>query len=115
MIAQRQSADIIHLIGEASFLQNDKIFFKKSDIKVGTELIRCGRLDEIPTKWTVKRILHFYNEIPNKRNFWQGRLRHRRVETPETLLDAVVLTCANGAQMELTFQYLSYSAIWRLP
>ncbi len=91
----------------------DPVFFKKNQITIGTELVYYGR--HAPgTKWKVARILHFYNETPNKRNHWEGRLRLRRVEHPETLNDALVLHCENGARMELTFQYVSYSAIWRL-
>lgn len=92
----------------------DPVFFKKDQIREGVCLINYGRRNPQGTKWIVKRVLHFYQEEPNSRNRWQGRLRHRKVSCPETLMDAVVLHCENGAKMELTFQYLSYSAIWRL-
>ncbi len=105
-------SNIVSISGDP-IQQPDPVFFKKNQITIGTELVYYGR--HAPgTKWKVARILHFYNEVPSRKNHWEGRLRFRRVEQPQTLNDALVLHCENGARMELTFQYVSYSAIWRL-
>ena len=92
----------------------DKVFFRKEKIKPGVELIRYGRRQPYPTKWEVKRLLHYYIEAPSHRNYWKETWRYHKLDTPKTLDTVAVLKSEHGATMELTINYLSYSAIWRL-
>ena len=84
----------------------DNIFFTKDQLKVGSILKYYGR--HAPnTTWEVTSI-RFY--IMHK-----GQLRSHKVKSPQTLADQVEIKCRNdGTCMECSFQYLSYSAIWRL-
>lgn len=85
---------------------NDSVFFTKDQLKVGSILRYYGR--HAPnTVWEVTSIR--YCVIHN------SELRSHKVTIPQTLQDQVKVKCRNdGTCMELSFQYLSYSAIWRL-
>ena len=93
---------------------DDKVFFKKDRIKPGVELICYGRRQPYPTKWHVKRLLHYYIEAPSHRNYYKETWRYHKLDEPKNLDTVAVLKSEHGATMELTISYLSYSAIWRL-
>lgn len=99
-------AEVIQLPGiSISKGVDDPIFFRKEQLKLNTALVYYGR-HKPDSKWFVSRIWTFH--------LINGQYRSHRVSTPRTLSDAVEVTCEDGTIMELTFQYLSYSAIWRL-
>lgn len=86
----------------------DSVFFTKDQIKVGSELLYVGRHDP-GVIWRVTAIYSFSTV--------NGQLRSRKVQTVQKLADEVQLVCVGrtkGRFLELSFQYLSYSAIWRI-
>lgn len=84
----------------------DPVFFSKDQLKVGSILKYYGR--HAPgTTWEVTKIWYFTKV--------KGQYRSHRNQTVTKLDDAIEVVCQDdGTIMELTFQYLSYSAIWRL-
>lgn len=108
---QSKSDNIVHLkvIGSLA----DPVFFTKSQVRIGTKLINVGRRNNlIPMEWEVTRI-YTYSIV-------RGQYRSRRVETVNKLSDAIELVPVNAPKgyqrkfLELSFDYLSYSAIWRI-
>lgn len=88
--------------------QADNVFFTKEQIEVGTELVYLGRHDP-GVVWKVKEIRTF--KITN------GQLRSHKTNKVEKLDDEVQMVCVGqtkGRYLELTFSYLSYSAIWQI-
>lgn len=85
---------------------DDIIFFKKEQLKIGMSLKYYGR-HRPGTTWEVVGIWYF--------PLVRGQYRRHKVDTVVTLQDQIDVVCKEtGQHMELTFQYLSYSAIWRL-
>lgn len=96
----------IHYIGDIQPIV-DKVFFRKEQISVGTVLVCRGRRTNPNTTWEVRRIFTF--------RLVRGQYKSKKVNTVECLLDAVELYCPQKKKyMELSFQYLSYSAIWQI-
>lgn len=83
----------------------DDIFFHKTQIKIGTRLRYMGRLAP-NTTWVVTSI--------RTRDSKTGRLRPS--DSVQKLSDDVYLRREDNRRdlRQGTFQYLSYSAIWRL-
>lgn len=83
-------------------IQNDLVFFHKTQLKLGSR-IRCfGRRDS-GTTWIIQRI-------------WTFNTRGRsHVTVPQKLDDVLELRCEEtGEYRDLRFGSMSYSAIWRL-
>lgn len=79
----------------------DPIFFRKVDIFVGQKLLYMGR-SAPNTVWKVKSI-----------QTDAGKKGYKYVDVVHKLADYVVLS--NGVEVkQMTFGYMSYSAIWRL-
>lgn len=79
----------------------DPIFFRKVDIFPGQKLRYMGR-SAPNTVWTVKSI-----------QTDAGKKGYKYVDVVNKLADYVVLS--NGVEVkQMTFGYMSYSAIWRL-
>jgi hypothetical protein len=82
----------------------DPIFFRKDDLKVGTELLYMGRLAP-KTRWTIVEV---------KTDLGRGR-GMKIVDGVRTLNDYLTLRSASGEIRRMSFAYASYSAIWQLP
>lgn len=91
------------------FLNNiqDKVFFRKTDVGLGTVLEYFGR--HAPgSKWSITKIYTF--------EWHNGQVRSKQIDYVSKLDDEIVLSNINGKafDMHLTFGYLSYSSIWRI-
>lgn len=88
----------------------DDIFFTKEQIVRGIELQHCGRLDP-GSIWVVTNIRsQFAGKVP-------GNYSWREVPAIRHLSDEITLRRVGGRNGEIrtaTFQYMSYSAIWRI-
>ena len=85
-------------------LNEDPVFFRKHQLRVGTALRFCGRT-HTGELWFVTGI------------YTTDRGRHvPRAETfPQTLVDLVRLKNHQTQQVRfINFQYLSYSAVWKI-
>ena len=89
---------------------DDSIFFHKGQIKVGMILLYMGRLDP-QSRWRVTSIKsHFKTSATSKSPY-----RLREVDSVRHLSDDIHMEhTRTGATRSCTFQYLSYSAIWRI-
>lgn len=88
---------------------NDLVFFSKSQIHLGSYLVCMGRLDP-RSVWIVASITHYTN---------LGSRKKTTVATNEDrvtgMRDQIILRRAGSNETRSgTFQYFSYSAIWRL-
>lgn len=79
----------------------DPIFFRKVDIFLGQKLLYKGR-SAPDTVWTVKSI---------ETN--AGKEGYKHVDVVQKLADYVTLS-DGWETKQMTFGYMSYSAIWRL-
>lgn len=96
--------NLIHLRPAA---EADSIFFSKADLRVGASLRYYGRN-------ATRGRLYFVERIRTIERI-NGLLTVSSVQTPVHLVDLITLREATtGRIRELTFGYLSYSAIWRL-
>lgn len=87
---------------------NDEIFFHKDQVTIGIVLTYYGRLAP-GSKWRVNSI-HTY-AFDRKRK----RYTRKPVGSVEHLSDDIQLVHdATGESHQVSFQYASYSAIWRL-
>lgn len=87
-------------------IQTDPIFFHKSQLAVGAKFRHMGRRRP-GTTWTLQRIWTIKNEK-------YGRVR-MHVASVQKLNDILELRCEEDGEVKTAvFQYLSYSAIWRL-
>lgn len=90
----------------------DNIFFHKYQVQIGTKLINIGRRNELPMEWEVTKIWTF--------NIVKGQYRSSRTDHVQKLSDAIELKPINPPRgwkrkyAEMSFQYLSYSSIWRI-
>ncbi len=96
----------------------DPIYFTKDQIRPGVELLNFGRRQYkvygAPTKWAVKRLIHYYYVKPNHSNRYQGAVKYHRLDKPKTYESVAILVSEKGSQMELTIGYMAGSALWRL-
>lgn len=85
----------------------DDVFFHKSQVRIGTAFVYMGRMDPLSV-WTVVDVHTF----ARSKNGW----KRRRAEEVAKLKDEVVLHREGGQHksLQLSFQYMSYSAIWRM-
>jgi hypothetical protein len=87
----------------------DPVFFHKSQVRIGTHLECKGRRTPNGKVWIVKSIRTF--------SIIRGQYRSRKVNEVQKLSDAIELISTDGKRreyLELSFDYLSYSAIWRI-
>ena len=82
--------------------KQDKIFFRKEDLRVGALLENHGRRQG-GSLWELTRIL-----TPNGKGGWKA------VAQPRTLGDHLYLWNASHGKRVMTFGAASYSAMWRL-
>jgi hypothetical protein len=92
--------------------EDDPVFFHKGQIVVGSKLEHRGRLGK--TLWHVVRIetrQQLKDELGRNKPLWSTKI----VSEVHRLNDDVVLKLdGHYFQKTMTFQYLSYSAIWML-
>ena len=87
-------------------IQTDPIFFHKSQLAVGARFRHMGRLRP-GTTWVLQRIWTM-----RKERYGDVRMHTTSVQT---LRDRLELRCEEDGNVRTpSFQYLSYSAIWRL-
>lgn len=87
----------------------DDIFFHKSQLKEGDQLVYYGRWQPL-SMWEVVEFRSYY---PGK---IVGEIKVKRVPLIRHLSDVVTLRNTDTAEVrKVSFSYLSYSAIWRLP
>lgn len=86
----------------------DDIFFHKSQISYGTDLVYYGRWEPL-SEWQVIKIeSHFLGKMVGEVNV---------KKTNEVRLLSDIITVQNnetGQKRHLSFSYLSYSALWRI-
>lgn len=85
----------------------DDVFFHKSQLKIGTELMKFGRIDH-GSVWAVTAI---YTWAYNLRDEWHYVLA---TEVKHLYDEIVLVNNATGERHRVRFSALSYSAIWRL-
>ena len=82
----------------------DNIFIHRSQIELGTKLLNFGRLDH-DSIWEVQTIFSVFEN--------SGRRKY--LDNVDKLHDQIVLKrIGSNETRQMTFVYLSYSAIWRL-
>jgi len=83
---------------------SDNVFIHRSQIELGTKLLNFGRLDH-DSIWEVQTIFSVFEN--------SGRRKY--LDNIDKLNDQVVLKrIGSNETRQMTFVYLSYSAIWRL-
>jgi hypothetical protein len=104
-----KSNNVVNLVER---IAADPVFFHKSQVQIGTKLINIGRRNIFPMEWEVTKIYTF--------SIVRGQYRSRNTDKVVKLSDAIELRPINPPKgwkrkyMELSFQYLSYSSIWRI-
>jgi hypothetical protein len=99
MMETVQSSSVVELF-------EDRVFFRKDQIMIGTVLVYYGRRNPGKT-WRVMRVRNFKRVNGECVGKWDRFVKG--------LQDEVELHCEEtGDWVYLHFGYLSYSAIWRL-
>lgn len=84
------------------------VFFKKEQVRLGTRFVYFGRLEH-GLIWRVDSI-YTWEKAQNS-----DRMVSRRVPYCQRLQDDVRLICeSTGERKKVGFNYLCYSAVWRL-
>ena len=86
----------------------DDIFFHKSQVAYGTDLVYYGRLEPL-SEWQVVKIeSHFLGKIV-------GEVSVKKTNEVRLLSDIItVQSSETGQKRQMSFAYLSYSALWRI-
>lgn len=85
-----------------SWQEQDNIFLHRSQVYVGLRLLYFGRLNHGEI-WTIKQIKHY------EKNHKVSYIQH-----VETMKDEIILVNERNEIHQMTFGYMSYSALWRI-